>query len=124
MLIVVAFVLLVLLPSPWNLLGFGVAGLLGIIELFAWNRTVRHRRKQVGAQTLTGRNAIVVSPCRPQGQVRLDGEIWAARCASGAGIQDSVRVVGRDRLTLIVEAAASLTDHAGSSHRDDEPRPP
>jgi membrane protein implicated in regulation of membrane protease activity len=103
MLIVVAFVLLLLLPSPWNLLAFVVAGLFGLVELFAWNRTVRHRRKQVGAQTLIGRNATVVSPCRPDGQVRLDGEIWAARCASGAEIGESVRVAGRDRLILIVE---------------------
>jgi membrane protein implicated in regulation of membrane protease activity len=47
----------------------------------------------------------VVSPCRPEGQVRLDGEIWAARSASGAAIHDSVSVGGRDRLTLIVEPA-------------------
>jgi membrane protein implicated in regulation of membrane protease activity len=77
--------------------------LLGIIELFVWNRTVRHRRKQVGAQTLIGRNATVVSPCRPDGQVRVDGEIWPAWCALGAAIQDSVRILGRDRLTLIIE---------------------
>ena len=60
MLIIVAFVLLLLLPSPWNLLAFGVAGLLGVVELLFWNRTVRNRRKQVGAGTLLGRTATVV----------------------------------------------------------------
>ena len=105
MLIVVAFALLLFLPSPWNLVAFCVAGLLGIVELFAWNQTVRHRRKAVGAGTLIGKNATVVSPCRPEGQVRLDGEIWAAWSASGAALHDSVSVVGRDRLTLIVEPA-------------------
>jgi membrane protein implicated in regulation of membrane protease activity len=105
MLIIVAFVLLLLLPSPWNMVAFVVAGLLGIVELLAWNRTVRHRRKAVGAGTLIGRNATVVSPCHPDGQVRLDGEIWAARSASGATINDLVSIVGRDRLTLIVEPA-------------------
>jgi membrane protein implicated in regulation of membrane protease activity len=105
-LIVVAFVLLLLLSSPWNLLAFGIAGILGIGELFAWNRTVRHRRKQVGAQTLIGRIAIVVSPCRPLGQVRVDGETWAARSATGATTDDKVSIVGRERLTLIVEPAA------------------
>jgi membrane protein implicated in regulation of membrane protease activity len=105
MLIIVAFALLLFLPSPWNLVAFVVVGLLGLVELFAWNRTVRHRRKQVGAGTLIGRNATVVSPCRPEGQVRLDGEIWAARSASGAAVHDSVSVIGRDRLTLIVEPA-------------------
>jgi len=44
MLIIVSLVLLLVLPSPWNLLGFGVAGLLGVVELFFWNRTVRIRR--------------------------------------------------------------------------------
>ena len=121
MLIIVAFALLLFLPSPWNLVGFGVAGLLGIVELFLWNRTVRGRRKQVGAGTLIGRTATVVSPFSPEGQVRLDGEVWAARSAKGVAEHDSVRVVGRDRLTLIVEPVSEPTDHAGSSHRDDEP---
>jgi membrane protein implicated in regulation of membrane protease activity len=42
-------------------------------------------------------------PCRPEGQVQLDGEIWQARCADGAEEGDSVRVVARDRLVLVVE---------------------
>jgi membrane protein implicated in regulation of membrane protease activity len=123
MLIIVAFALLLFLPSPWNLVGFGVAGLLGIVELFLWNRTVRGRRKQVGAGTLIGRTATVVSPFSPEGQVRLDGEVWAARSAKGVAEHDSVRVVGRDRLTLIVEPVSEPTDDTGSSHRDDEPTP-
>ena len=94
MLIIVAFALLLFLPSPWNLVGFAVAGLLGLVELFLWNRTVRGRRKQVGAGTLIGRTATVVSPFSPEGQVRL---------------------------TLIVEPVSEPTDHPGSSHRDDEP---
>ena len=105
MLIIVAFVLLLFLPSPWNLVAFLVTAPLGIIELLAWNRTVRHRKKAVGAQNLIGRNAVVVSSCRPDGQVRLDGEIWAARSNTGASVHESVSVVGRNRLTLIVEPA-------------------
>jgi membrane protein implicated in regulation of membrane protease activity len=101
LLIIVAFVPLIFLPSPWNLVGFLVTVPLGIVELLAWNRTVRHRKKAVGAQTLIGRSAVVVSPCRPGGQVRLDGEIWAARSNTGADVHESVNVVGRDRLTLI-----------------------
>jgi membrane protein implicated in regulation of membrane protease activity len=103
MLIIVAFALLIFVPSPWNLPAFLAAALLGIVELFAWNRTVRHHRKAVGAETLIGRNAVVVSTCRPEGQVRLDGEIWAARSNSGASMHEPVSVIGRDRLTLIVE---------------------
>ena len=105
MLIIVAFVLLLLLPSPWNLIAFLVTVPLCIVELLVWNRTVRHRKKAVGAQTLIGRSAVVVSSCRPDGQVRLDGEIWAARSDTGADVDESVNVIGRDRLTLIVEPA-------------------
>ena len=105
MLIILAFILLFLLPSPWNWVGFLVTIPLWFIELLAWNRTVRHKRKVVGAQTLIGKNATVTEPCRPTGQVRLDGEIWEARCDAGADPGDTVRVVGRDELTLVVEPA-------------------
>jgi membrane protein implicated in regulation of membrane protease activity len=105
-LIFLAVVLLLLLPSPWNVVGFIVVLPLWVLELFGWNRTVKHRRKAVGAQTLIGKDAVVSTPCRPVGQVRLDGEIWEARCEAGASVGDRVRVIGRERLTLVVEAAA------------------
>lgn len=106
MLIILAIALLLLLPSPWSFVGFFVVFGLWLVELFFWNRTVKHRRKAVGAQTLIGREAVVSAPCRPIGQVRLDGEIWAARCNAGASPGDRVRVIGRERLMLVVEAAA------------------
>lgn len=106
MLIILAIALLLLLPSPWSFVGFFVVFGLWLVELLLWNRTVKHRRKAVGAQTLIGREAIVSAPCRPIGQVRLDGEIWAARCNAGASPGDRVRVIGRERLMLLVEAAA------------------
>jgi len=105
-LIILAIALLLLLPSPWSFVGFFVVFGLWLVELLLWNRTVKHRRKAVGAQTLIGREAVVSAPCRPIGQVRLDGEIWAARCNAGASPGDRVRVIGRERLMLVVEAAA------------------
>ena len=107
MLIILAFILLFLLPSPWNLVGFLIAIPLWFVELLAWNRTVKHRRRAVGAQTLIGKDATVTEPCRPSGQVRLNGEIWGARCDEGADPGDTVRVVGRDNLTLVVERVAA-----------------
>lgn len=105
MLIFLAVALLIALPSPWNLVAFFVVLPLWVLELFAWNRTVKRRRKVVGAQTLIGRDAVVITSCHPNGQVRLDGEIWGARCDEGATTGDTVRVVGREGLTLIVEPA-------------------
>ena len=71
MLIIVAIVLLIVLPSPWNIVGFGLGLALGIVEIFGWNQTVKRQRRVVGAQTLVGREAVVVDSCRPDGQVRI-----------------------------------------------------
>ena len=103
MLIFLAIALLLVLSSPWNVVAFLVLLPLWVLELFGWNRTTKRHRKVVGAQTLIGREAVVSVPCRPVGQVRLDGEIWEARCEAGAGTGERVRVTGRHRLTLVVE---------------------
>jgi membrane protein implicated in regulation of membrane protease activity len=105
MFFIVAIVLLVVLPSPWRFLGFLGALVLFLGEVLFWNRTVRGQRKKVGAQTLIGANATVVSACAPDGQVRISGEIWAARCEGGADAGESVTVVGRHGLVLDVERA-------------------
>jgi membrane protein implicated in regulation of membrane protease activity len=103
MLIFVAFALLFVLDSPWNYVAFFVLIPLWLLELFGWNRTVKNRRQAVGAETMIGREAVVTTSCEPVGQVRLDGEIWEARCAQGAAEGQRVRIIGRDKLTLVVE---------------------
>jgi membrane-bound serine protease (ClpP class) len=107
MLIFLAVALLLILSSPWNVIAFLVLLPLWVLELFGWNRTTKRHKKAVGAETLIGREAVVSEPCRPVGQVRLDGEIWEARCEAGASTGDRVRITGRNRLTLIVEPIAA-----------------
>jgi membrane-bound serine protease (ClpP class) len=119
MLIIVAFLLLFLLPHPWNIVGFLVVIPLWILELIGWNRSMKGRKKAVGAQTLIGREAVVMRTCDPRGQVRLDGEIWEARCRAGAASGETVRVVDRDRLTLIVEPAGAAAEAAEPGETDD-----
>lgn len=104
MLIVVAFVLLLVLPHPWNLVGCLACAVLWLGELYLWNRTVRGRRKVVGAQTLVGKRGEVRETCRPRGQVFVAGELWGARCEEGADVGDSVRVVAVRGLELEVRA--------------------
>jgi len=108
MLIFLAVLLLLILSSPWNLIAFIVIVPLWVLELFGWNRTVKHRKKVVGAQTLIGKEALVITECHPHAQARLDGEIWEARCELGAEVGDKVRVVGRDGLVLVVEPAGGV----------------
>ena len=105
MFIVVAVVLLLVLPTPWGVAAFGTALALFVGEALYWDRKVRGLRSPVGAQTLIGQAAIVVSACHPDGQVRVSGETWAARCDRGADVGATVMIVGRDQLTLAVEPA-------------------
>ena len=107
MLILLAIVLLLVLPHPWNVIGAAVAVVLGIGELAFWNRTVRGRRRVVGAETLIGREAVVVEPCTPEGRVRIDAETWAALCEEGASTGATVQVVGRRGLQLLVTPIAA-----------------
>jgi membrane protein implicated in regulation of membrane protease activity len=101
-----ALVVLLFLPSPWNLIACGVSLILFVFEIGYWQRVVRRYRVRAGAETLVGSRGTVVVPCRPKGQVRVDGTLWEATSAEGADRGDEVTVVGRDRLTLIVERRA------------------
>jgi membrane-bound serine protease (ClpP class) len=101
--LLVAIVLLIVLPSPWNLVGL-VAGLFAFVgELAFWRRRVKPLEVRAGAETLIGETGRVVTACRPDGQVEVNGELWQARCASGADVGEQVRVVARERLRLTVE---------------------
>ena len=91
------------LDAPWDLLVVVGAIVLEVGEIVFWFWYSKRRRVQVGAETLIGRPGVVITACRPRGQVRVGGEIWAARCEVGANVGTSVRVVGRDDLTLVVE---------------------
>jgi len=63
-----------------------------------------HRRKPAtGSEEMIGSRARVVSWDTARGQVHLHGEIWAARCTRPLQPDETVQVVGRDGLTLIVE---------------------
>lgn len=105
MFLLLGLVLLVVLPSEWKAPVFLLCLGLFVGELVVWSRRVRRIPKGVGDVTLVGRKATVVRACRPDGQVRVAGEIWKARCADGADPGDTVVVTGRDDLRLLVERA-------------------
>ena len=96
-----------LLDPPVGWIVVGIAAVLEIGELAFWVRWNRRRHVKVGAETLVGRRAVVVVSCRPEGQVRLDGEIWRARCDKGASTGDTVVVERLDGLTLAVRRATT-----------------
>ena len=89
--------------SPWQEVAIvaGAAFELAETGLLLW--WSKRRRAAVGAETLVGRRAIVATDCMPDGQVRVAGELWRARCDAGASVGDEVVVRGVDGLTLAVE---------------------
>lgn len=93
------------LPSPWGVVGVAAGGAVELVEAwFLWRWS--HRRKPaVGVEALIGARALVVSPCRPFGSVRVKGELWQARCDEGADEGAGVVVVAVEQLTLVVEVA-------------------
>ena len=96
--------LLIFVPSPWNVVDAAVCLVLFCGELFFWNGTMRGRRKVVGAQTLVGEEAEVLAPCQPTGQVLIGGEMRAGALSRPVRIPgETVRVVGLSGLTLLVE---------------------
>jgi membrane-bound serine protease (ClpP class) len=106
-LLIVALVLLLVLPSPWDVVAFVAFLLAGALEVLYWWRKVKDRRVQAGAETLIGSLGTVVSACRPDGQVRVQGALWNARCGDGADPGDTIRVVRRDDLLLTVQGDRS-----------------
>jgi membrane protein implicated in regulation of membrane protease activity len=87
----------------WVVLLAGLLIEVGETTLFVW--WSKRRRATVGVDTLVGRRAVVAVDCRPEGQVRVAGEIWHAICPAGAAVGDEVVVRAVKGLTLEVEPA-------------------
>jgi membrane protein implicated in regulation of membrane protease activity len=114
LLLLAAFLAIFVLPAPWGLVAVIGAGALEIAEAGFWIWFSKRRKAAVGAETLVGRTAVTITPCRPFGQVRVDGEIWAARCEEGVAAGEDVYVVGLDGLTLRVSPATPRSDAAAT----------
>jgi len=91
--------------ARWLVIACGA--LVEVGEATAMIRYSRRRRPAVGSEALVGRQAVVAVDCDPAGQVRIDGELWSARCARGCRAGERVTVVAVDGLTLTVEPAST-----------------
>ena len=98
---------LLFLGWPWNLLVI-LGGLAIETGELAWGLSLARRWKpKTGAEAMIGEKAEVVRACRPLGDVRVQGELWAARCDEGADIGETVRIERIDGLTLVVRPAGA-----------------
>jgi membrane protein implicated in regulation of membrane protease activity len=110
-------VLAFFVPWPWTLLVLAGGIVLEIGEITWGRRLARRWRAKTGAEAMVGRVARVVEACRPDGRVRIDGELWQASCPAGADVGESVRVERVRGLTLDVVPVADADP--GSSQRDE-----
>jgi len=86
-------------PWPWGIVTVLVGGLLDVAETFGFLWWSKRRRSAVGgADALVGATAVVATPT----QVRVAGELWAARSEERLLIGDEVVVRAVDGLTLEV----------------------
>jgi len=95
------------LPPAWRLPVVLAGGAIEVGESLFWIWLSKRRRPSVGVETLMGVRATVVTPCRPLGQVRVQGELWQARCDEGADPGDEVTVERVAGLTLVVSRVGS-----------------
>ncbi len=104
MLVLIGILLAIfVIPWPWGILAVIIGGLLDIVESYFFMRWSRRRKATTGAETLVGQTAVASSALRPEGQVRIAGELWAARSSAGADAGDEVVVRGVEGLTLLVD---------------------
>ena len=106
MLLLIGILLAVfVLPSPWGLVAVAIGASLEIVEttLFIW--WSKRRQSTVGIESLVGKQGVSVDALWPEGQVKLNGEIWKARCAGGCDPGTAVVVRGVDGLLLEVDPA-------------------
>lgn len=107
MLFLIALLLAIfLLPSPWGLVVVLVAAVVDLTEVGIGLWWSRRRKASVGATALIGTAGVAIDDLWPDGQVKVNGEIWRARCEGGCDAGTSVVVRAIDGLTLEVEPAA------------------
>jgi membrane protein implicated in regulation of membrane protease activity len=93
------------LPSPWGLVAVAIGAILDIAETGAFIWWSKQRSAAVGADSLVGKRGVAVDALWPEGQVKLAGEIWKARCDGGCDPGTAVVVREVRGLTLIVDPA-------------------
>ena len=110
-----ALAVIVLLGLPKLGIHIPLAGLIALMA--AWgaysvityrmgSRALR-RKPVVGLADMVGSKAKVVSPLAPEGIIRIKGELWGAKSASGRmDTGEEVIVVGQDGLKLAVRKSS------------------
>lgn len=102
-LILTLILALVFLSWPLSAVAVGLAAAWEVSSTVFWVRYSRRGRARVGVETLVGATASVITPLAPDGQVRVNGEIWQAHAGHYAPAGATVTITAVHGLTLEVE---------------------
>lgn len=100
------------LEWPWRLLVIVPLAALEAFEVMVFLKW-RKVRSITGAEAMIGSSGKALTDCQPDGQVKVQGQIWKGRCPGGVRAGDEVTVVAIEGLTLELVASA----RAGTSGR-------
>jgi membrane protein implicated in regulation of membrane protease activity len=112
MFLLLALLLLIFLPYPWNLAAALASSLVGAVEVLFWERRMRRRPVRTGYEALVGATGEAVAPLTPIGQVRVKGELWEAHSSTPIERGARVQVVAIDDLRLEVKPAGEGSGRA------------
>jgi membrane-bound serine protease (ClpP class) len=91
------------LPPGWGVAVILAGMTIEIGEAALWIRLSRRARPAIGGvETLVGAAGVAATACRPEGQVRVRGELWRAVCPEGVDAGEPVVVESLTGLTLRV----------------------
>ena len=113
MFLLLAVLLLIFLPDPWNLVFGLVSAVLGGIEVLFWDRRVRRTKVRTGVEDLVGATGEAATTLAPSGQIKVRGELWEAHSDTPLQPGARVRVLAVDDLRL--EVAPDEEPSAGAS---------
>jgi membrane protein implicated in regulation of membrane protease activity len=115
MFLLLALLLLLFLPDPWNLVAALASSLAGAAEILFWERRMSRHRVRTGQEALVGATGEVTAPLTPIGQVRVKGELWDAHSSTPLDRGARVQVVAIEDLTLEVAPAGGSSRAAAKA---------
>jgi membrane-bound serine protease (ClpP class) len=99
--------------------GAGAASAVFLILVIGYAWSSQARKIQSGSEQLIGSKAVVLDWEGGEGHVWVEGERWTARGEGDFAEGESVKIVKRDGLTLIVKAESLITSRReASGHRE------
>ena len=92
MALIVGFIVFVVVGGPLGIAAIVAGALMELGELYLWSRYLGRFRVKTGVEGLVGERGWTISECRPEGRVRVHGEIWRATCEEPGGLAEGTEV--------------------------------